>query len=116
MHLFKPKNLYVSKSIDVYDITKYSQNVDFLKLDDCERNACDLLPTTDGYTDAVHNFRSNKPPGLDGLPGEFYKRFWETIEPHFNDIFYVYLKKQKNSKQLFHITLLFNKKTIKKTS
>lgn len=54
------------------------------------------------------------PPGLDGLPGEFYKRFWETIEPHFNDIFYVYLKEQKNSKQLFHITLLFKKKRLKK--
>lgn len=55
LHFFKKKKLYVSKSIDEYDITTYLQNVGFLKLNDCERNACDILPTTGGYTDAVHN-------------------------------------------------------------
>ena len=56
------------------------------KLNDQEKKFCDSLPTIHECTDAVNNLKNNKSPGLDGLPGEFYKCFWKTIKPLFYDV------------------------------
>ena len=36
---------------------------------------------------ALLNTKKNKSPGTDGIPYEFYLTFWETIAPHFLDMF-----------------------------
>ena len=35
--------------------------------------------TFDEFTEAVTKMKNNKAPGIDGLPVEFYKTFWDTL-------------------------------------
>ena len=80
------ENLYSSKHMNDENISTYLQDVTCPKLNDQEKKFCDSLPTIDKCTDAVNNLKNNISPGLDGLPGEFYKCFWKTIKPLFYDV------------------------------
>ena len=101
------ENLYSSKHINDENISTYLQDVTCPKLNDQEKKFCDSLPTIDECTDAVNNLKNNKSPGLDGLPGEFYKCFWKTIKPLFYDVLLCVFEKQELpfSQRLALITL-----------
>lgn len=81
------------------------------KINDCERNSFYILPTIDECTDAVHNLKNNKSPGLDGFPGEFYKSLWKIIGPLFYDMLLCIFEKHELpfSQRLSLITLLFKR-------
>ena len=66
------ENFYSSDHINDENISTYLQDVTCPKLYVLEKKFCDSLPTIVECTDAVNNFKKNKSPDLDGLPGEFY--------------------------------------------
>ena len=55
--------------------------------------------------------KNNKSPGLDGLPGEFYKCIWENIsEMFYNALRDIFIKREMSfSQRISVITLLFKK-------
>lgn len=77
------ENLYTTKSIDCNKISNYINDIKCPTLNDQDKLICDALPTQDECKEAVFNVKNNKSPGLDGLPCEFYKCFWEYISPIF---------------------------------
>ena len=44
-----------------------------------EKKSCEGLVTQEECTNALKHFDSNKTPGTDGLPAEFYRFFWSDI-------------------------------------
>ena len=49
------------------------------RLSDAERNLCDGELTVAECKAALDGMASGKSPGLDGLPAEFYQRFWPVL-------------------------------------
>ena len=56
-----------------------------------ESSLCEGEVTLEECTRALNSFKNNKSPGLDGLPYEFYRKFWDLMGPDlvatFNDSF-----------------------------
>ena len=50
------------------------------KLNEKEKSFCDENLTLHECEEAVLNFKDNKSPGIDGIPNEFYKTFWNEIK------------------------------------
>lgn len=81
--------LYESKHIDDNEIQNYLNEVNIeQKLDENGRLFCDEMFTLQECKEAVMNLKDNKSPGMDGIPNEFYKTFWNEIK----DIFYATLE------------------------
>ena len=79
------EKLYQSKSIDDLEIDNYLSNSNIPQLSPTEKETYDFFPTIDECKEAVLNMKPNKSPGLDGLTGEFYKYFWDSISELFYD-------------------------------
>ena len=52
-------------------------------ISDDERRLCEGLLTARECLESLKNMESNKTPGTDGIPVEFYKVFWNDIKPFF---------------------------------
>ena len=80
----------------------------FLSSDEASLCECDI--SLDECTAALKSFKRNKSTGLDGLPYEFYTKFWDLIGPDlvatFNDSF---AKGSLSSQRTGLITLLYKK-------
>ena len=64
-----------------------------LILDEVEQNLCEDPLTETECLESLKSMESNKSPGSDGLPAEFYKVFWKDIKRHLlNALNYAYLK------------------------
>ena len=50
-------------------------------LDEQSKNECEGLLTDVECLESLKTMASNKSPGTDGLPAEFYKAFWDYIKP-----------------------------------
>ena len=74
------KNLYTSKSSDCLESSSFSQ-VNIISLTKEERTICEGVLTEKECFEALKNMDSDKTPGTDGLPAEFYKVFWKDISP-----------------------------------
>ena len=48
-------------------------------LQEHEQKSCDGLLTKKECLEAIKSMESEKSPGTDGLPAEFYKMFWPDI-------------------------------------
>ena len=105
------ENLYTSKSTNDEKNANYIEKVDCPKLNTQDKEFCDKLPTLDECKDAVLNMKNNKSPGLDGLPSEFYKCFWNLIGPLFYEVLLTVFdnKELSFSQRLSLITVLFKK-------
>ena len=59
----------------------------------------------------VHSLKLNRSPGLDGLPAEFYKQFWNVIGTLIVDAFDESFEDQQlsESQRIAVITLIFKK-------
>ena len=53
------------------------------KINDDERQLCEGLLTAAECLESVKTMESNKTPGTDGIPAEFYKVFWNDIKSFF---------------------------------
>ena len=80
------QELYTSKTKasqgDAYDNTFFSEDNDCY-LNDIEREQCEGLLTAAECLESLKTMESNKTPGTDGIPADFYKVFWNDIKPFF---------------------------------
>ena len=78
------KNLYTSKMEPDLD---YIKQVEMESLDEvlCQRLERDISTFEIGL--ALKALSSNKTPGIDGLPPEFYKMFWMKLKHYFTELF-----------------------------
>ncbi|KAI9550942.1 hypothetical protein GHT06_004469 [Daphnia sinensis] len=61
-----------------------------------EKSNCLVLPFTVGeINNALRATKKNKAPGTDGIPFEFYLKFWDVIGVHFFDMMTCVLEKRK---------------------
>ena len=75
------EKLYQSKQINNNEINSYLSELEIdRKLNEKEKFFCDEIPTLNECEEAVLNLKDNKSPGIDGIPNEFYKTFWNEIK------------------------------------
>ena len=79
-------NLYTGKSTNDEKIANYIEKFDCPKLNTQDKEIYDKLTTLDECKDAVLNMKNKKSPGLDGLPSEFYKCYWNLKGPLFYEV------------------------------
>ena len=74
------QNKDVKLLTDNYEEFRMKQNL--LHISEDTNNLCESKNSLDELHKAVKDLASNKTPGSDGLPGEFYKFFWNDISDH----------------------------------
>lgn len=67
------------------DLESLFQEVDLPSLTEDEQAYLDSAFTRDELKRALENLNKNKCPGSDGLPPEFFCRFWELIAPYLHE-------------------------------
>ena len=111
------EKLYTSRNIRNEDIDIYLsslENISCLSNDD--KTFCETFPTIRECETAVNEMKTNKSPGIDGIPNEFYKKFWNDI----NNLFYnalreIYDNNEMSFSQKLAIMSLIHKKGDKKS-
>ena len=74
------QNLYKKDNISYDDIKDYLQEENELKtINENEKQGLEGKITKDECEIALNSMKSNKSPGSDGIPMEFYKMFWADI-------------------------------------
>lgn len=103
-------DLYSKEDTDGELQTQMLENDNF-KLDESQRNICEGLLTKSECFESVSKMGKMKTPGSDGLPAEFYQKFWylmgDEITNALNDIYT--LGELSESQKLALITLLYKK-------
>ena len=80
------EKLYTSKNIESENIDRYLSTLENIScLSNEEKNICDMFPTLEECESAVNDMKTNKSPGNDGIPNEFYKTFWKDLHTLFYD-------------------------------
>ena len=83
-------NLFSASSLSFSDQDFFLNNLDRFLTNE-EASLCEGDLTLAECTAALKSFKRNKSPGLDGLPYEFYTKFWDLLGPDlvatFNDSF-----------------------------
>ena len=78
------QSLYAKENITANSIKSYLQNIDNINtLSKVEANALEGELTDTECLAAINGMKTNKSPGSDGIPMEFYKVFWEEIRDIF---------------------------------
>ena len=81
-----------TNDLHVYDDLFFPEGNDLI-LDEVEQNLCEGPLTETECLESLKSMESNKSPGSDGLPAEFYKVFWKDIKcPLLNALNYAYSK------------------------
>ena len=75
------RNLYTSKNPDSLQSTLFSK-IYSASLTSEEQTLCEGTLTQKECFEALKNMESDKTPGTDGLPAEFYKVFWSDISSY----------------------------------
>lgn len=70
-------NLYAKEETDFYPSSDFFNDLPVLDEQTAQTLESDLC--FGEVTEAVHQLNKGKAPGIDGLPAEFYKSFWEVI-------------------------------------
>ena len=104
-------NLYKNKStVDIKIPNEFlTHNIPILT--NGEREQCEGLITEGECLSALKQMKSNKSPGLDGIPSEFYKFFWNDIKHIVIDsINYAFRKEELSLDQRRGVITLIPKK------
>ena len=56
-------------------------------LDEIDKERCEGPMTTKETTTAVQNMQTNKSPGPDGIPLEFYRHYWKYLKEHLTQLY-----------------------------
>ena len=64
-------------------IDNFLNNLEIQKLSDNEKQSCEGNISLEECEIILNSFKENKSPGSDGIPIEFYKRFWNVIKKPF---------------------------------
>lgn len=109
------ENLYSSKLISNEDIDLYLKNCKVNTLSETDKNMCDTFPSMNECKETVMNLKSNKSPGLDGIPNEFYQCFWHQLSSLFyNMLKEIFLNGKMTFSQRLAVISLIQKKRKKK--
>ena len=81
-HLYSGKNSYVTSSDEIK--RAFMPNESHVKLNQEQKDSCEGIITKEELTEVLKNTKNNKSPGIDGIPYEFYKMFWNDISMYFN--------------------------------
>ena len=65
----------------------YLNNINIPKISEESQQICDKTIDFDEVCKAVDGLANNKSPGMDGIPVEFYKKFWNQIGEYVYDSF-----------------------------
>lgn len=84
------KKLYSNKCTKTeHEIELYLEKLAIPKLNENDRNQCEGVLTLDECHSVLKQFKNNKAPGNDGIPVDFYKKFWplfgKLMVESFND-------------------------------
>ena len=85
--LQEAKSLYQNLYSTLYDQPNLrNEDISFPKnftegLDEQSKNECEGLLTDVECLESLKTMASNKSPGTDGLPAQFYKVFWDYVKP-----------------------------------
>ena len=81
------------------------------RLTDQQKLSCEGSITEEECIKALQSFQGNKTPGNDGLPIEFYSRFWEIIsEPFVNCVNEIFTRGEMSRSQKQAVITLIEKK------
>lgn len=78
--LYCQKNCYNTTTEDIKK--EFLPRESHVKLSKEQKDSCEGLITKAELTEALHKTKNNKSPGIDGIPYEFYKMFWNDISKH----------------------------------
>ena len=86
-------------------------------LSDAEKDILEKFPSLEECKSALFDMKENKSPGLDGLPCEFNKYFWEELKDKYHSCITNSYEKESlsYSQRMSVITLLFKKRRQKLT-
>ena len=79
--------LYTSKTQGVDAINEFLDKVNLPELSPERQNSCEGIISQQECEDALKKIKSNKSPGDDGIPIEFYKAFWNEIGSLLVDVY-----------------------------
>lgn len=105
------ENLYSSKLISNEDIDLYLKNCKVNTLHETDKNMCVTFPSMNECKETVMNLKSNKSPGLDGIPNDFYQCFWHQLSSLFyNMLKEIFLNGKMTFSQRLSVISLIHKK------
>lgn len=92
------------------EIKEYLQKIKITPLKEKEKQECEGLLTFKECSDTIKTFKKNKTPGNDGLPIEFYAKFWPILGNIVVDAFNAsYLKGEMSTSQRQAVITLLDK-------
>ena len=78
---------------------------------DEQKLSCEGSSMEEECVKALHSFQGNKAPGHDGLPIEFYSKFWEIMrEPFINCVNEIFISGEMSRSQKQAVITLIEKK------
>ena len=107
------KNLYSSQSNVSRndDLSMFLRDPNISRLSEEQKASCEGRISKEECKQALESFDPGKTPGNDGLPVEFYKTFWASLDDYLTDVFnssFEYEEMSNSQKQAI-ITLLDKK-------
>ena len=78
--------LYSSEQTDINFQNEFLSQID-ISLDETEKDLCEGKLDLPEITTAMRGLSKGKTPGPDGLPQEFYAKFWNLLAPHLLRVF-----------------------------
>lgn len=107
------KNLYSSQSnvSQNDDLNRFLRDPNIPRLSEEQKASCEGRISKEECKQALESFDPGKTPGNDGLPVEFYKTFWFSLDDYLTDVFnssFEYEEMSNSQKQAI-ITLLDKK-------
>ena len=107
------QNLYSKTRVDLdgQDAHFFFSKTHIPRLDESARESCEGKLTLAECTEVLETFKNSKTPGNDGIPAEFYKRFWDELGMDFVDCLnYSFGKAEMSTSQKQAIISLIDKK------
>lgn len=75
-------NLLKSEGWSKEDANKLIQNIETTITEE-QKEICEQTISNTELDNGIKALKTNKSPGIDGIPGEFYKKYWNLLKPNF---------------------------------
>ena len=107
------QKLYTAQQTNQIDQEWLLQHLDNTLTEE-DRESCEGPMTEKETTKALKEMENNKSPGPDGIPGEFYKHFWDLIQKPLTELFNINFDNESmtETQQTALLKLLFKKNDI----
>ena len=102
------EKLYTNEETDEGAMNKLLSNID-IRLTEDEKNQCEQDVRIEELNDILKTLKNESSPGMDGIPYEFYKNFWDDIKEDFCEMVKSVLKTECCMSQYLGIIILLYK-------